>query len=152
MTPDRKTLFTASSTVTGGRHGDLLLGRDRVHLPLRPARTRRAGTDPEELFAAGYAACFLSALNEVADARGVRVTDAAATGHVSLNVTDAGEYVLAVALHVHIPHLPQHDILALMEAAHAICPYSHAVRGNIDVTLRAVEHPPQAPQEHGSRE
>ncbi|ADV65801.1 Ohr family peroxiredoxin [Deinococcus maricopensis] len=141
MTQELKPLFTATSLVTGGRSGDLQLGRDRTPLTLRPARTRRAGTDPEELFAAGYAACYLSALNEVADARRVRVSGAQALGQVTLNVTDAGEYILSVALHVYLPDVAHDEALDLMRAAHAVCPYSHAVRGNIEVTLVAADAP-----------
>jgi Ohr subfamily peroxiredoxin len=92
-------------------------------------------TNPEQLFAAGYAACFLSALKTVAGGRQVKVSDAAVTAEVVLATGDSGAFGLKVALHVELGGLDQAAADALVEAAHQVCPYSNATRGNIPVAL-----------------
>ena len=93
------------------------------------------GTNPEQLFASGYAACFESAMRAVARKQKRPLTDASVTGHVSFNVVDEGKYVLSVELHGKVEGLSREDAEALMHAAHEVCPYSNATRGNIDVKL-----------------
>jgi Ohr subfamily peroxiredoxin len=93
-------------------------------------------TNPEQLFAAGYAACFHSALKVVAD--GADLTDSAVSASVSIGTLPSGGFGLAVELDVHAPQLDHDTALALVEKAHQVCPYSNATRGNIDVALRVV--------------
>ncbi len=94
-----------------------------------------AGTNPEQLFAAGYAACFESAMRAVARKQKVPLADASVTGHVSFNVTHEGKYVLSVELREKVEGLSRDDTRALMHSAHEVCPYSNATRGNIEVKL-----------------
>jgi Ohr subfamily peroxiredoxin len=95
----------------------------------------RRGTNPEQLFAGGYAACFESALRLVARTQKKPLRDTGITAHVTLNMTDEKKYVLSVELHGKVEGLSKDETLALMRAAHEVCPYSNATRGNVDVKL-----------------
>jgi osmotically inducible protein OsmC len=134
-----KTLYTAVSTAHGGRDGHVRSSDGIVDLDLRTPKEMGgpggAGTNPEQLFAAGYAACFESAMRAVARKQKKALTDATVTGHVSFNVTDDAKYVLSVELHGKIEGLTGDEAQALMHAAHEVCPYSNATRGNIEVKL-----------------
>ena len=134
-----KTLYTAVSTAHGGRDGHVRSSDGVVDLDLKTPKEMGgpggAGTNPEQLFAAGYAACFESAMRVVARKQKLPLADASVTGHVSFNVTDDGKYVLSVELHGKVEGLSRDDAQALMQAAHEVCPYSNATRGNIDVKL-----------------
>ncbi|OLD43723.1 MAG: hypothetical protein AUI55_00840, partial [Gemmatimonadetes bacterium 13_1_40CM_2_70_7] len=94
-----------------------------------------AGTNPEQLFAVGYAACFQSALLSVAKGRRLDASDSTITARVGIGPTGHGGFSLAVALDLHAPGLSRADAEDLMRRAHERCPYSNATRGNIDVTL-----------------
>lgn len=96
------------------------------------------GINPEQLFAAGYAACFHSALKTVAKDKDVDVTDSAVGARVTLNSGSEG-FFLSVELEVTIPGLAPEDAQALADAAHEMCPYSKATRGNIDVSVTVAE-------------
>jgi Ohr subfamily peroxiredoxin len=136
-----KTLYTAVSTAHGGRDGHVRSSDGIVDLDLRTPKEMGgpggAGTNPEQLFAAGYAACFESAMRVVARKRKLPLADASVTGHVSFNVTDEGKYLLSVELHGKVEGLSHEEADALMHAAHEVCPYSNATRGNIEVKLVA---------------
>jgi osmotically inducible protein OsmC len=136
-----KTLYTAISTAHGGRDGHVRSSDGIVDLDLRTPKEMGgpggAGTNPEQLFAAGYAACFESAMRVVARKQKKPLADATVTGHVSFNVTDEGKYVLSVELHGKVDGLSHEEAEALMRAAHEVCPYSNATRGNIEVKLIA---------------
>jgi Ohr subfamily peroxiredoxin len=93
------------------------------------------GTNPEQLFAAGYAACFQSALQGVARGRGIDVSDSTINARVGIGPTGHGGFGLTVALDLHAPRLTRRDAEDLMARAHERCPYSNAIRGNVDVTL-----------------
>jgi len=93
------------------------------------------GTNPEQLFAAGYAACFHSALRLVAKAAKADVADSAVGAQVSIGPNDAGGFELAVVLEVSLPHVSAEEAQALADKAHQVCPYSNATRGNIDVQV-----------------
>ena len=95
------------------------------------------GTNPEELFAAGYAACFQSALAVVARRSKVSVDGSTVTGKVTIGTIEGGAFGLSVQLEVHIPDVDEATTTTLIEAAHEVCPYSNATRGNIAVTLVA---------------
>jgi lipoyl-dependent peroxiredoxin len=135
-------LYTATATATGdGRNGhtatdDGLLDVD-VRIPEAMGGPGGA-TNPEQLFAAGYAACFHSALKVVAAGEKVDVTGTEVSASVSIGTLDAGGFGLAVELDVHAPALDRDAALALVHKAHEVCPYSNATRGNVDVRLGVV--------------
>jgi lipoyl-dependent peroxiredoxin len=134
-----KTLYTAEAVVEGGRagHGRTSDGRLDVDLsvPEGLGGNDGTGTNPEQLFAVGYAACFQSALLNVANGRKLDASDSRITSRVSLGPTGHGGMTLAVALDLHAPHLSSAEAAGVMERAHELCPYSNATRGNIDVVL-----------------
>jgi osmotically inducible protein OsmC len=136
-----RTLYTAVSTAHGGRDGHVRSSDGIVDLDLRTPKEMGgpggAGTNPEQLFAAGYAACFESAMRAVARKQKLPLADASVAGHVSFNVADQGKFVLSVELHGKVDGLSHEQAEALMRAAHEVCPYSNATRGNIDVKLIA---------------
>jgi osmotically inducible protein OsmC len=136
-----KTLYTAVSTAHGGRDGHVKSSDGIIDLDLKTPKEMGgpggAGTNPEQLFAAGYAACFESAMRVVARKQKKSLTDAHVTGRVSFNVTDDGKYVLSVELHGKVEGMSREEAEALMRAAHEVCPYSNATRGNIEVKLVA---------------
>jgi Ohr subfamily peroxiredoxin len=137
-----KPLYTAIVTATGGRDGKIESAEPSLALPLVTPKSLGGpggdGTNPEQLFAAGYAACFLSALKLVARLQKLPLGDAAIRAQVTLGKSDAGAYQLAVELRGRLPGLERAQAEALMAAAHQVCPYSNATRGNIPVEL-AVE-------------
>jgi lipoyl-dependent peroxiredoxin len=136
-----RTLYTAVSTAHGGRDGHVRSSDGIVDLDLKTPKEMGgpggAGTNPEQLFAAGYAACFESAMRAVARKQKTPLADARVTGHVSFNVADEGKYVLSVELHGKVEGWSSDDTRTLMHAAHDVCPYSNATRGNIEVKLVA---------------
>jgi Ohr subfamily peroxiredoxin len=95
-----------------------------------------SGTNPEQLFAIGYAACFQSSLFGVARGRKLDATDSTVTARVGIGPTGHGGFGLSVSLDFHAPTLSRVDAEDLMRRAHAVCPYSNATRGNVDVALR----------------
>jgi osmotically inducible protein OsmC len=135
-------LYTATATATGdGRNGhttsdDGVLDVD-VRIPVAMGGPGGA-TNPEQLFAAGYAACFHSALKFVAGAEQVDVSGTEVSASVGIGTIESGGFGLAVELDVVVPTLPHDEALALVEKAHQVCPYSNATRGNVEVTLRVV--------------
>ena len=136
------TLYTAKAHVTGGRadgHGRTEDGQLEVDLRL-PTEMGGAGggTNPEELFAVGYAACFEGALGVVARRAKAEAGDVAIDSEVSLSPNGEGGFLLSVALDVTLPSIDDTDAaVELVRAAHQVCPYSNATRGNIDVALTA---------------
>ncbi|MCW2714290.1 MAG: peroxiredoxin, Ohr subfamily [Frankiales bacterium] len=131
-------LYTARATARGGREGEVV--SDDGVLDLELAYPKDLGgpggdkTNPEQLFAAGYSACFLNALKRVAKQQEVDIAGAEMTAEVGLGTEGKG-FALAVALVGSLPGVPADRALELMEAAHQVCPYSNATRGNIDVSL-----------------
>src|ERR1700689_3167421 len=136
------TIYTAKAHVTGGRaegHGASSDGMLEVDLRI-PAEMGGpgGGTNPEELFAVGYAACFEGALGVVARRAKAQTGDAAIDSQVSLSPDGQGGFVLSVELDVTLPAIEDRDTaVELVRAAHQVCPYSNATRGNIDVALTA---------------
>jgi len=132
-------LYTTGATSVGGRDGRVRSEDGKidmqVHTPKELGGPGGDGTNPEQLFAAGYSACFESALRLVARMQKKQLTEASITAKVSLGKTDAGAYEIAVELHGHLPGMPREEAQALLEAAHQVCPYSRATRGNIEVQL-----------------
>jgi lipoyl-dependent peroxiredoxin len=140
-----KTLYTAEATVTGGRdkgHGKTT--DDALEVDLRlPTEMggQGGGTNPEQLFAVGYAACFEGALGAVARRAKVETGDAVIDSKVSLHPNEAKGFDLSVELDVTLPSVDDAQAVELVRAAHAVCPYSNATRGNIPVTLTANGQP-----------
>ena len=134
-----KVLYTAAAMSTGdARNGHVRSSDGLIDLDLTtPKEMGGAGgaTNPEQLFAAGYSACFHSALKAVARQRKVEITDSAVSAEVGIGPNDAGGFGLTVALHAEIPGVDQATADELVQAAHQVCPYSNATRGNIDVTV-----------------
>jgi lipoyl-dependent peroxiredoxin len=136
-------LYTAEALSTGaGRDGRVATSDGSFALDLAIPKEMGgsgAGTNPEQLFAAGYAACFHSALQGVARAQKVKITDSSVGGRVQIGPNGDGGYRLAVLLEVVLPGLEHDQAQALADAAHQVCPYSNATRGNIDVTITVSE-------------
>lgn len=135
-------LYTAVATSTGdGRAGGRAVSDDGlVDLPLAIPREMGGpggATNPEQLFAAGWASCFHSAVKAVAAAQKVTIADSAIVAEVSVHPTDQGGFSLSAALHAEFVGIDQATADGLVEAAHAVCPYSNATRGNIPVTVDA---------------
>jgi osmotically inducible protein OsmC len=142
----REPLYTARAHVTGGRvngHGRTSDGALEVELrPPVESGGEGGGTNPEQLFAVGYASCFESALGAVARRQRVDVGDVAIDSQVSLIPTEDRRFVIAVVLDLTLPSIEDPEqAVALVEAAHQVCPYSNATRGNIDVELIANGQP-----------
>lgn len=132
-------LYTAHATATGGRNGhvtssDQVLDLD-VRIPREMGGAGGAFTNPEQLFAAGYAACFDSALNRVIQMSKTKTGTTTVTADVSIGKNEADGFGLAVTLDVNVPNVEQAVAEELVAKAHQVCPYSNATRGNIDVTL-----------------
>ncbi len=136
-----KPLYTAQASAVGGREGHVHSTDGFVDLDLKPPVEMGGpggGTNPEELFAAGYAACFQSALGVVARRSKVDASGSTVDAKVTIGTIEGGAFGLAVALEVHIPDVDDPTVQKLIEEAHQVCPYSNATRGNIEVTLTAV--------------
>ncbi|MEU0495475.1 organic hydroperoxide resistance protein [Mycobacterium sp. NPDC006124] len=134
-----KTLYTAEALATGeGRDGQARSADGRLDFQLAIPKEMGGsgdGTNPEQLFAVGYAACFHSALRLVARQEKADVSDSTVGSRVSIGTLDGGGFGLAVELEITMPNVDHATAQALAEKAHTVCPYSNATRGNIDVTL-----------------
>jgi osmotically inducible protein OsmC len=135
-------LYTATATATAGRDGRAISDDGTLDLALAVPRSLGGpggpGTNPEQLFAAGYSACFGSALKLVAGQRKIATGPFQITARVSLAKGERG-FGLVVALEGHLPGVSRDQATALMHAAHEVCPYSNATRGNVEVTLTVSE-------------
>ena len=135
-------IYTAESTASGGgRDGHVKSADNRIDLETRPPKEAGGsgeGTNPEQLFSAGYAACFLGALQLVARSEKISLDGASGvTAQVGLGKDADGGYAINAHLVGYLPGLGQAEAEDLMHKAHQVCPYSKATRGNIDVTLAA---------------
>jgi Ohr subfamily peroxiredoxin len=141
-----QTLYTAHATVTGGRdHGHGVTSDGMLDVQIRTPKEMGGdgdGTNPEQLFAVGYAACFEGALGVVARRERVEPGEVSIESHVSLITTDKRGFNVAVELNVTLPGIDNPVRAAeIVAAAHQVCPYSNATRGNIEVTLTANGEP-----------
>jgi osmotically inducible protein OsmC len=134
-------LYTAEATATGGREGHARTSDRRVDVdldvPTEMGGAGGPGTNPEQLFAVGYAACFQSALLRFAAGRGLDLADSRLTARVGVGLAPSGGFGLVAALDLHAPRMSRAMAVDLMNRAHEACPYSRATRGNIEVTLTA---------------
>ncbi len=139
MSNPSEILYTAEATVTGGREGHARTsdGRLEVDLDVPSEMGGRGGpgTNPEQLFAVGYAACFQSALLRLASGRKLDLTGTRITARVGIGALATGGFGLVAALDLDAPGISREVAFELMEGAHQACPYSRATRGNIDVML-----------------
>jgi lipoyl-dependent peroxiredoxin len=138
-----KVLYTAEGLATGeGRDGHGATSDGTLDVTLSTPKEMGGsgnGTNPEQLFAIGYAACFHSALRLVARKQKTDVTNSSVGARVSLGTKDDGAFGLAVELEVTLPDLDHETAQQLAEDAHQVCPYSNATRGNVDVTLTVTD-------------
>jgi Ohr subfamily peroxiredoxin len=134
-------IYTAHASVAGGRTGHGRTDDGRLEVDLSRPGTDGAGTNPEQLFAIGYGACFEGALATVARRERVELGDTSVKSEVSLHSVDDGSFAIEVSLYVSLPAVTDAErAIALVREAHRVCPYSNAVRGNVDVVLSANGH------------
>ncbi|MGI4815052.1 MAG: organic hydroperoxide resistance protein [Janthinobacterium lividum] len=137
-----KTLYTAHATSTGGRDGRSRSSDGVIDVKLAVPKEMGGGggadaTNPEQLFAAGYSACFLGALKLVAGKEKIAISrEATVTADVSIGQDDSGGFGIAVVLHVASPGTDRAELEKAVQAAHQVCPYSKATRNNVDVELK----------------
>ncbi len=137
-----KVLYTAEATSTGGREGRSVSSDNVLDVQLSTPRELGGaggpGTNPEQLFAAGYSACFLGALKFVAGQAKVALpAETQVTGRVGIGQIPTG-FGIEAELKISVPGVPREQVEELVQKAHVVCPYSNATRGNIDVTLTIV--------------
>jgi len=138
MSHVKKVLYTAKTHTTGGRDGASRTADGRLDVKLATPGTASEGTNPEQLFAAGWSACFLSAIELVASKKKIALpADRAIDAEVDLGINEGG-FVLRARLNVSLPGLDRDVAKSLIETAHETCPYSRATRGNIDVETNLV--------------
>jgi lipoyl-dependent peroxiredoxin len=138
-----KIIYSTKAIVTGGRAGHAASEDGALDinlaLPKELGGDGKSGTNPEQLFAAGYAACFQTALRHVANEKKLTITDSAITATVGLGPRDAGGFGLKVDMDVTLKGVSKQEAEQLISIVHGnICPYSNAVRGNVDVNIRVV--------------
>jgi lipoyl-dependent peroxiredoxin len=134
-------LYTAVATAENGRDGRVASDDGKLDVIVNPPKElggSGAGTNPEQLFAAGYSACFQGALGVVARQAKADISGSTVTAEVGLGKLPSGGFGLKVALTASIPNVDQETARALVEKAHEVCPYSNATRGNIEVALNVV--------------
>ncbi|GAB3254420.1 organic hydroperoxide resistance protein [Chitinimonas naiadis] len=138
MTQLDKVLYTGKTRTEGGRDGKAISNDSRLDIKLSPPGSAGTGTNPEQLFAAGWSACFIGAMGLAAGKMQIKLPgDTAVEAEVDLG-TKGNDYHLQARLNVSLPGLPQEVAQALVEAAHQTCPYSKATRGNINVTITLI--------------
>ena len=138
MSQIEKVLYTAKTHTTGGRDGASRTSDGRLDVKLSSPGTSGTGTNPEQLFAAGWSACFMSAIALAASHQKVALPpDRAIDAEVDLG-TNEGGYLLRARLNVSLPGVDREVAQSLVDAAHQLCPYSKATRGNIDVSINLV--------------
>lgn len=133
-------LYTAHTHTTSGRDGTGRSSDGALDVLLSPPGSGKPGTNPEQLFAVGYSACFMGAMKRAGAAHGIAVPkDVAIDARVSLGKVDNGEnFALGVVLAVSLPGLEEEQKRLLVEGAHQLCPYSRAIRDNVDVQFEMV--------------
>jgi len=138
MNTNTKVLYTGKTHTTGGRDGSAQSSDGRLDVKLSSPGSSGAGTNPEQLFAAGWSACFIGAMGLAAGKLKIKLpADLAVDAEVDLCNAD-GAYFLQARLNVSVPGLAPEVVQTLVESAHQTCPYSKATRGNIDVVINLV--------------
>ena len=132
-------LYTGKTYTTGGRNGQSQSSDNRLDIKLSLPGGPGNGTNPEQLFAAGWSACFIGAMEKAAQAKGVRLPpDASVAAEIDLGNTAEKGYFLQGRLNVNLPGLDRAVAQSIIELAHQTCPYSKATRGNIDAVITLV--------------
>ena len=138
IVPIEKVLYTAKAHTTGGREGGSRTSDGQLDVKLAVPGSHGAGTNPEQLFAAGWSACYLSAIKIVAGSMKIRLSsDAAVDAEVDLGATNGG-YFIQARLNVSLPGVDGATAQKIVDAAHLECPYSKATHGNINVVTNLV--------------
>ena len=133
-----KVIYTAKVHTVGGRENGAARSDDgQLDIKLSPPGSKRAGTNPEQLFAAGWSACFEGAIGVVAQKRKIAISELAIDAEVNLHLA-GGEYSLSARLNVSLPGIDRDVARSLVEQASQVCPYSKATHGNIDVVYNVV--------------
>ena len=135
-----KPLYTATATTTAGRNGHSETSDGKIKFDLNLPKElggSGVGTNPEQLFACGYSACFGGAIDLVARQKKHVLKHIEVTAKVVLNQTDAGGFALSAEIHANLPELSKADAEAIVAEAHKVCPYSNATRNNIEVKVSA---------------
>ena len=133
-----KVLYTARAHTTGGRDGESRSDDGRLSIKLSPPGGAGTGTNPEQLFASGYSACFIGAMKAVAARQKIALpADLSVNAEVDLGPVGQA-FGIAVRMAISLPGMDRAAVQALVDTAHQVCPYSNATRGNIDVTLTVV--------------
>lgn len=134
-----KALYTTAATATGGRNGKVTSDNNVLNIDVRMPKALGGANDehlnPEMLFAGGYAACFDSALNMIIKHSQIATGVTSVTANVSIGQNGEGGFALAVALHANVPGVSMEVAQELVHKAHAVCPYSNAIKGNVTVDL-----------------
>ena len=142
MNSELEILYTGEATATGGREGHARTSDGRLDVDLdvpgKLGGNAGPGTNPAQLFAAGWAACFPSSMMRFASGRKLDLSKSEVTARVGIGPLKSGGLGLAAALDLHAPGISREDAIYLMQRAHETCPYSRATRGNIDVTLNLI--------------
>ena len=140
-----KALYTATATATGGRAGTATSSDGVLNLQLSTPKELGGaggnGTNPEQLFAAGYSACFIGAMKAVAGRQKISLpAEVSITSDVAIgpHASKPGAFNIQVAMKISVPGMDRAQLEALVQAAHEVCPYSNATRGNVDVSLTVV--------------
>ena len=137
-----KAVYTAHATSTGGRAGSTESSDGAIKLQLSTPKELGGaggpGNNPEQLFAAGYAACFHSAMKRVAKPMEIDTTYSEVSVTAGLGMLDSGAFNLALEIDVHVPNATAEQAQSLVERAHEVCPYSNATRGNVEVKLGVI--------------
>ena len=131
-----ETIASENATATAGREGQLTTDDNKIDMKLSPPGSGGPGTNPEQLFAGGYAACFGQAIKAMAAQEGITPESVTVKTDVHLHKDDSGFFISA-NINADLPGISQDEAEKLVTMAHGICPYSKATRGNIDVTLQA---------------
>ena len=134
-------LYTANAHTTGGRDGASRTDDGRLDVKLSPPGTAGTGTNPEQLFAAGYSACFIGAMKAVSARQKIALpAEVSITSDVAIgpHANKPGAFGIQVDMNISVPGMDRAQLEALVATAHEVCPYSNATRGNVDVTLTIV--------------
>ncbi|MEB0138431.1 MULTISPECIES: organic hydroperoxide resistance protein [unclassified Undibacterium] len=136
-------IYTAHATATGGRDGRAVSSDNHLDVQLSTPKelggAGGAGTNPEQMFAAGYSACFIGAMKFVAASGKIALPpDVSVNGSVGIGPNSSGGFAISVALEVNLPGMERSAAQALVDQAHQVCPYSNATRGNVDVSITLI--------------
>ncbi len=131
-------LYITDATNKGGRKGHVTTSNGALDMDVHSPVPGSKYTNPEQLFAAGYASCFNGAINFIAGTQKLDASGSEVTANVSFGKTAEGGFALAVSLDVKLPNLDKETAQKLIETAHQVCPYSVATRGNIEVAIKLV--------------